>query len=65
MYSYLDQFASEVRLIFSNCWAYNQPGSQVYNQASVLSQSFEKHLKKMRNQLKSKLNYNLNYFFIC
>jgi len=34
-----------VRLVFSNCWSYNPPGSDVHQMATVLSALFEKQWK--------------------
>jgi len=43
-----EEFADDVRLIFTNCWTYNLPDSDIYFMAHTLSKLFEKELKKIK-----------------
>lgn len=44
MYTRSDQFENDVRLVFSNCYAYNPPESDVYKMARNLEAIFEQKL---------------------
>jgi len=47
-YGCLDELIDDVRLIFCNCFTYNQMGSEICNYAAVLSKIFEKSLDGLR-----------------
>lgn len=48
VYSSAEEFAMDIRLIFSNCWTYNHPASEIVRQAKVLSSFFESKYKAIR-----------------
>lgn len=66
---YLDQetkyktpidFSKDVRLVFTNCYTYNMPGSDISNAAEELEQAFnEVHLKFNQEQCTS-----LTFYFV-
>lgn len=48
VYTSAEEFAADVRLIFTNCWTYNHPASEIVRQAKVLSSFFEKKFKTIK-----------------
>ena len=46
-YSALDEWISDVRLVFSNCYTYNRPDNPVYSMGKNLEKSFDAMMKKM------------------
>lgn len=44
----VDEFANDVKLVFDNCWSYNEAGSDIYNMATTLAQFFEKQYRQLR-----------------
>jgi len=51
-YENAEEFAADTRLVFSNCWTYNPPGSEIHSMATVLSGIFEKQFKKKTKEPK-------------
>lgn len=49
-YTTFRQFEADVRLMFSNCYAFNGPGTFVYNEGQELEAIFEKELENMRGK---------------
>jgi len=49
-YDDVGEFAADVRLVFSNCWTYNLPGSDVHVMGTSLSGIFEKQWKSFRGK---------------
>jgi len=47
-YTNADEFAADVRLVFTNCWTYNLPGSDIHVMATTLSGIFEKQFKNIK-----------------
>lgn len=47
-YATIDEFAADVRLVFTNCLTYNLPGSEICFMANTLSTYFEKHYKNVK-----------------
>lgn len=47
-YANVDEFTKDVRLVWNNCFTYNQPGSDVFVMAETLSKLFEEKLKKLK-----------------
>jgi len=50
VYSTAEDFAADVRQVFTNCWTYNIPGSWLYNSATNLSTLFEYLLRDVYGQ---------------
>lgn len=46
-YTKFSQFEDDVRLMFSNCFTYNSPGTYVYNEGMALEAIFEKELANL------------------
>ena len=49
-YSSAPEFAEDMRLIFSNCYRYNAPGTEVYEAARQLSAEFEIRYAKLPDE---------------
>ncbi|KAI8088239.1 hypothetical protein BDF21DRAFT_378346 [Thamnidium elegans] len=49
-YTTFRQFEDDVRLMFSNCYAFNGPGTFVYNEGQELEAVFEKELENLRGK---------------
>jgi len=47
-YKSTDEFAEDMRLVFTNCWTYNLPSSDICYMANVLSSLFEKQFKDIQ-----------------
>lgn len=45
-YEYHEKIIEDIRLVFENCHAYNEPGSEIYKTGERISNIFEKLLKK-------------------
>jgi len=48
VYRDADEFAADIRLVFTNCWTYNLPGSDIHVMATTLSGIFEKQFKNIK-----------------
>ncbi|KAI8636070.1 hypothetical protein BD408DRAFT_377484 [Parasitella parasitica] len=49
-YKLFSQFEDDVRLMLSNCFKYNSPGTFVYNEGMELEATFEKELANLRGR---------------
>ena len=49
-YSSANQFDHDVRLMFSNCYAFNRPGTYVYNEGYQLEQEYKMYWKQWFGQ---------------
>lgn len=49
-YTNVDDFAEDIRLVFTNCFSYNPPTSQICHMAGTLSKLFEKKFKQVRDK---------------
>ncbi|KAJ3042424.1 hypothetical protein HDV00_007380 [Rhizophlyctis rosea] len=47
VYGSVNEVAEDVRLVFSNCFAYNVPGTQVHNDGKTLKGVFEKEFARV------------------
>lgn len=50
LYSSFEDFESDIRLIFHNCFLYNRPGTYVYNEGQALEAIFDKELATLRGK---------------
>lgn len=50
LYGSLDEWIDDVRVIFTNCYTYNQIGSEICNYAGALSMMFERQLDGLRDK---------------
>jgi hypothetical protein len=48
LYGEMDEFKNDILLMFNNCKTYNQPGSEIYQQATHLSEDFLKTYELLR-----------------
>ncbi|OZJ04269.1 hypothetical protein BZG36_02474 [Bifiguratus adelaidae] len=49
-YRNLDEFVADMRLIFNNCYTFNQPGDPVYDMGKQSEKVFDKLLKKATSE---------------
>lgn len=50
LYSSFEDFESDIRLIFHNCFLYNRPGTYVYNEGQALEAIFDEELANLRGK---------------
>lgn len=54
-YSYFEEIFADLQLIWNNCKAYNQSGSEIYRMA----ENMERKCKKLMRELKANLKLDL------
>lgn len=51
-YTFFEEFLADVQLVWSNCKAYNQSGSEIYRLAEAMDRRGKKLAKELRANLK-------------